>query len=100
MNARRRTPEGAVVTEEERCIGCRACLYICPFAAPTVHPQTGKTMTCDLCADDASGPECVTACGACGALTAAEPRTAHSRKGRSRAAQARAAYRGRRPEAP
>jgi carbon-monoxide dehydrogenase iron sulfur subunit len=51
MNARGRTAEGAVVTDPDRCIGCRACLYICPFATPVVNPDTGKTMTCDLCAD-------------------------------------------------
>jgi Fe-S-cluster-containing dehydrogenase component len=39
-----------VVTDEDRCIGCRACAYICPFGAPVVNPDSGKTMTCDLCA--------------------------------------------------
>jgi Fe-S-cluster-containing hydrogenase component 2 len=44
MNARRRLDNQAVVTDGERCIGCRACAYICPFGAPQVHPDSGKAM--------------------------------------------------------
>ena len=92
MNARGRTAEGAVVTDEDRCIGCRACLYICPFAAPTVNPDTGRTMTCDLCADDGTGPWCVKACRDCGALKSIEACEAVTRKTRGRAEQAKASY--------
>ncbi len=52
--------------------------------APTVHPQTGKTMTCDLCADDGGRPWCVKACRDCGALTLVEAREALSRETRER----------------
>ena len=62
MNARVRLQSGAMVTAEERCIGCRACVYGCPFGAAVVNPETGKTMSCDLCRDDALGPWCVKAC--------------------------------------
>jgi carbon-monoxide dehydrogenase iron sulfur subunit len=89
MNARGRTAEGAVVTDPDRCIGCRACLYICPFAAPVVSPGTGKTMTCDLCADDGTGPWCVKACRDCGALKVFEARQVVARKCRESAAIAK-----------
>lgn len=69
MNARIRTSNGSVVTDTELCIGCRACLYICPVSGPTANPHTGQTMTCDMCGNDEKGPWCVTACQHEGALT-------------------------------
>lgn len=62
VNARVRQANQSVTTDEEKCIGCRACLYICHLASPAINPDTGQTMTCDLCADEASGPWCVAAC--------------------------------------
>jgi anaerobic carbon-monoxide dehydrogenase iron sulfur subunit len=48
--ARKRDSEtGAVVTDEKRCVGCKSCLYACPYNAPVLHPVTKRTMTCDLC---------------------------------------------------
>jgi Fe-S-cluster-containing hydrogenase component 2 len=69
MNARKRTANGSVVTDDAVCIGCRACVYICPVASPAENPHTGRTMTCDMCEDDESGPWCVKSCGSQGALT-------------------------------
>ncbi|MCD6567719.1 MAG: 4Fe-4S dicluster domain-containing protein [Dehalococcoidia bacterium] len=68
MGARVRLESGAVVTNEDACIGCRACIYTCPFGAPVVNPESGKTMSCDLCNDDEMGPWCVKACTMQGAL--------------------------------
>lgn len=68
MNARIRDANGTVVTDEEICIGCRACIYICPAGSPTINPYTGQTMTCDMCRGESSGPWCVTACRFEGAL--------------------------------
>ncbi len=68
VNARVRVINGSVVTNEDRCIGCRACVYICPVASPAVNPFTGQTMTCDMCADQEDGPWCVAACRTEGAL--------------------------------
>jgi Fe-S-cluster-containing hydrogenase component 2 len=93
MNARRRIGNRAVVTDEDRCIGCRACVYICPFGAPVVNPDDGKTLTCDLCADEGGKPWCVAACRDCGALSIAGSAEAAARKSRQRAEQARCAYR-------
>lgn len=59
-NARKRISEtGAVITDEKWCVGCKSCIYACPFSAPSIHPVTGKTMTCDLCDGK---PLCTDAC--------------------------------------
>jgi Fe-S-cluster-containing dehydrogenase component len=68
MNARVRQANGTVVTDTDVCIGCKACVYICPVGSPAANPYTGQTMTCDMCAEDASGPWCVIACKREGAL--------------------------------
>ncbi len=62
VNARVRQENGAVVTDEERCIGCKACINSCPFGAVMINPVTEKTMSCDLCMEDELGPWCVKAC--------------------------------------
>jgi carbon-monoxide dehydrogenase iron sulfur subunit len=92
MNARRRLDNGAAVTDDERCIGCRACAYICLIGAPVVNPDSGKTMTCDLGAEEDTQPWCVRACRDCGALTTVDPGKTAARKSRERATQARGAY--------
>lgn len=76
LNARIRQSNGAVTTDEERCIGCRACIYICPTGSPCVNHYTDKTMTCDMCQGETS-PWCVTACKA-GALRMADGEAALS----------------------
>jgi anaerobic carbon-monoxide dehydrogenase iron sulfur subunit len=50
---------GAVITNTDICVGCKSCIYACPFAAPSINPDSGKTMTCDLCDGD---PLCVRFC--------------------------------------
>ena len=58
--ARKRVPQTqAVVTDLKWCVGCKSCIYACPYAAPVIHPETGKTMTCDLCDGK---PLCTEAC--------------------------------------
>ncbi len=69
MNARKRQANGSVTTDTEVCIGCRACVYICPVGSPAINPYSGQTMTCDMCKDEEQGPWCVIACKDEGALT-------------------------------
>jgi Fe-S-cluster-containing dehydrogenase component len=38
------------LVEEKRCIGCRACLWICPYGAPSFKEE-GKMVLCNLCID-------------------------------------------------
>jgi formate dehydrogenase iron-sulfur subunit len=67
IGALQRSPEGAVVYDAARCIGCRYCMMACPFDVPkyqwdSVVPIVGK---CVLCHDRlASGrpPACAEAC--------------------------------------
>ena len=62
VNARIREINNSVVTDEDRCIGCGACIYICPVGSPGRNPVTGMTMTCDMCQETGSEPWCVVAC--------------------------------------
>lgn len=49
----------AVVLDADRCLGCRTCVEVCPFGAPSVDPRTGVSEKCDLCKGD---PTCVKVC--------------------------------------
>jgi Fe-S-cluster-containing dehydrogenase component len=91
MNARVRQENGTVVTNTDVCIGCRACVYICPVGSPAVNPYTGQTMTCDMCQDDETGPWCVTACRE-GALKVRSMDMLVREVARARAGQARAIF--------
>lgn len=49
----------AVVVDKEKCLGCRTCVEVCPFGAPSVDPRTGKSDKCTLCDGD---PTCAKYC--------------------------------------
>lgn len=60
-------PEGPVVYDPDKCIGCRYCMLACPFEIPRYEwDKTSPVMAkCDLCADrlhDGKIPACVEAC--------------------------------------
>jgi Fe-S-cluster-containing dehydrogenase component len=64
--ARKRGPgTDTVITDGKRCVGCKSCLYACPYSAPALHPVTKRTITCDLCGGQ---PLCTQVCTA-GALS-------------------------------
>jgi formate dehydrogenase iron-sulfur subunit len=62
-----KTPEGPVVYDQEKCIGCRYCMLACPFHIPRYEwdrpiPYVKK---CTMCADrlaEGRKPACVDAC--------------------------------------
>ncbi len=50
---------GAMLVDDNLCVGCRSCVAACPFGAITAHPATGKMISCNLCDGD---PTCVKFC--------------------------------------
>ncbi len=60
-------PEGPVVINEKRCIGCRYCFQACPFKVPRFGFETRVARKCHLCYDripllNYMKPACVAAC--------------------------------------
>jgi len=56
---------GAVVIDEEKCIGCRYCVASCPFGVPRWDEAKNKTFKCWQCFDRTSAerqPSCVSTC--------------------------------------
>lgn len=72
VGALRKTPEGPVVYDSKKCIGCRYCQYACPFGVPTYdwNNPLGLIHKCQLCVQrlaEGELPACVSSCPA-GAL--------------------------------
>ena len=49
VNATFTTPDGAVIVDAERCIGCRYCIQACPYGARYLHPKTKTADKCTFC---------------------------------------------------
>jgi len=67
--AMRKTPDGPVIWEAAKCMGCRYCMIACPFGVPRFeyHRAVPKIQKCQLCfARVATGesPACVANCPA------------------------------------
>lgn len=60
------TPDGVVQqAEPSRCIGCRNCVYACPFGVPKFDVEARLMKKCNLCYDRTSQglqPWCAQAC--------------------------------------
>ena len=50
---------GAILVDDENCVGCRKCITECPYAVPTINPDTKKILICNLCEGE---PKCVEIC--------------------------------------
>jgi carbon-monoxide dehydrogenase iron sulfur subunit len=48
-----------VMVNQDKCIGCRTCVSICPFGAMAFNGLTRQVMKCDFCDGD---PQCVRFC--------------------------------------
>ncbi len=66
-----RTPQGAVVLDSSKCIGCKYCYHACPFHIPRFDEKTEKMYKCHFCHDRLEvglSPACAKACPT-GAIT-------------------------------
>ncbi|MEE8384993.1 MAG: 4Fe-4S dicluster domain-containing protein [Dehalococcoidia bacterium] len=65
VGASYRTPEGVVLVDEERCIGCSYCVQGCPYGSRFIHPETHTASKCTLCYHRITRgmqPACIEAC--------------------------------------
>ena len=65
------TEFGSVSMNAEKCIGCKECIYACPFGVPKYDAKINKISKCDLCFTRLQAnqpPACVLSCPT-GALT-------------------------------
>ena len=64
---------GAVLIDEERCVGCMKCAKACPWDVPKRHPDKRLSLKCDLCYTREEGPLCVAYCPLSGKALRYEP---------------------------
>jgi carbon-monoxide dehydrogenase iron sulfur subunit len=48
-----------VMVNQDKCIGCRSCVTVCPFGAMSFNVIDRKVFKCDFCDGD---PQCVRFC--------------------------------------
>jgi anaerobic dimethyl sulfoxide reductase subunit B len=59
-----RRPDGIVIVEKDKCIGCKVCLDACPFSIPQFD-EDGLMQKCDMCLDRieiGQAPICAATC--------------------------------------
>jgi len=67
VGALQKMADGPVVYNSDKCIGCRYCMYACPFSVPKFdwNSQLSLIEKCDMCisrTDGGEGPACAEAC--------------------------------------
>jgi len=50
---------GLIIIDQTKCKGCDWCVQACEHGGITIHTDTGKAISCDLCQGE---PKCVEAC--------------------------------------
>lgn len=59
----KRSEDGIVVVDRDKCNGCRDCLAACPFGVPQFGTD-GTMQKCDFCIPTGREPACVVSCPA------------------------------------
>lgn len=62
----KRTQDGAVLVDKDKCIGCHSCYLACPFGVPQFGSD-GKMQKCNFCVDrlfEGNEPMCAATCPA------------------------------------
>ena len=65
VNATYRAPDGVVLMDKDRCIGCKYCVVACPYGARYLHPETLIIDKCTFCYHRITrglSPACVMVC--------------------------------------
>jgi len=58
-------PDGPVLLDEELCVGCQACVIVCPFGMIRMSSDGETALKCDMCIERQQAgqpPACVEAC--------------------------------------
>lgn len=58
-------PDGIVLLNSDRCLGCQYCAWVCPYSAPQYDQEAGHMTKCNFCVDNIDvglAPACVAAC--------------------------------------
>ncbi len=67
----KRESDGIVLIDQDACIGCRYCMFACPYGAPRINTEqtggmeAGKVSKCTMCVhrlDAGLQPACAAAC--------------------------------------
>jgi len=61
----RPTPDSPVTLDSDKCIGCHACIMVCPFGVIQINPYGKSVIKCDLCferLENGQEPACAEAC--------------------------------------
>lgn len=61
----KREGDGIVMVDTDKCVGCGACAWSCPYGAPQMDPETKQMSKCDFCIDlqqKGEQPVCVATC--------------------------------------